>query len=339
MVKEYLENYQDELMQKKIVLEKRCHDLEIKVKENIQFILYLEKEKEDTYDSFTPRKYGRKQDEQIQNLKAQQELFEKEAEKVAYELSDTNSRLAELSSIIKVARQNELTSQNINSIINNNDYIRLKFLETQELERQRIARDMHDSTIQSLTGMIYKTELCTKLMDIDTEKCKMELETLSKMLHGIIDELREVIYGLRPMSYDDIGLVAAVERELSRLKKCENIKVHYRVEGELNNIKPVISLSILRIIQEACNNIIKHADAKNVHVIFSRKEKELILTIEDDGKGFDVESNMKTVAKEDNSGFGLSMMRERVFMLSGHLDIRSELEKGTKILVKVPLNY
>lgn len=339
MVKEYLEIYQNELLNKKLILEKRCHDLEIKVKENIQFILYLEKEKQDQYDSFTPRKYDKKQDEQIQNLKAQQEIFEKEAEKVAYEISDINGRLAELSSIIKVARQNEMTSRNVNSIVNNNDFIRLKFLETQELERQRIARDMHDSVIQSLTGMVYKTELCTKLIDMDIEKCKLELATMSKMLHGIIDELREVIYDLRPMSYDDIGLDVTVERELSRLKKYADINVHYKIDGNLNNIKPVISLTMFRIIQEACNNIIKHANAKNVDVIFTRKERELILMIEDDGEGFDMENELNIVAKEDNSGFGLSMMRERVFLLSGHLDIRSEVKKGTKILVKVPLGY
>lgn len=338
MVKEYLEIYQDELLKKKLDLEKRCYDLEIKVRENIKFILYLEKEKQNEYDSFTPRKYDKKKDEQIQALKAQQEVFEKEAEKVAYEISDINGRLAELSSIIKVAKQNEMMSRNINSVVNNNDFIRLKYLETQELERQRIARDIHDSVIQSITGVIYKTELCTKLMDMDIDKCKVELGNISKMLHGVIGELREVIYDLRPMSYDDIGLDISVERELSRLNKYANINVHYKINGNLNNIKPVISLSILRIIQEACNNIIKHSDAKNVNVIFTRKEKELILTIEDDGKGFDME-NEYSVAKDDNSGFGLSMMRERVFFLSGHLDISSEVKKGTKILVKVPLGY
>lgn len=338
MVKEYLEIYQDELLAKKKALEKKCYDLEIKVKENIQFILYLEKEKQNEYDSFDPRKQNKKRDEEIQNLREQQEVFEKEVEKIAYEMSDINGRLAELSSILKVARQNEMVSRNVNSIVNNNDYIRLKFLETQELERQRIARDMHDSVIQNLTGTVYKLEFCSKLMDMDMERCKVELEKTSKMIHGTIDELRGVIYDLRPMSYDDIGLEAAVERELYRLKDYGDIKVHYKAEENLDNIKPVISLTMLRIIQEACNNIIKHAGAKNVYVEIKRDEKGVVLTIEDDGRGFDMENELAMV-KEDNSGFGLSMMRERVFLLGGHLDIRSELKKGTKILVKVPLNY
>ena len=110
------------------------------------------------------------------------------------------------------------------------------------------------------------------------------------------------------------------------------------MEGNINDIKSVISLTILRIIQEACNNIIKHAEAKNVYVNLYRNEDELVVTIEDDGNGFDIE-NLQSMSKDDYSGFGLSMMHERVFLLSGKMEIKSELNKGTKIKVKVPLNY
>lgn len=337
MVKEYLENYQDELIQEKIILEKKCLELEIKIRETMQFLIVLEKENEKGLESFTPRIYAN-HDKKIEKLKKEQEELQIEIEQTAHQLSDINSKLAELSSIIKVARQNEISDKKFINSENNSDIIKLKFLETQELERQRIARELHDSTVQNLTGMVYKTELCSKLMDVDPEKCKQELLSISKTIHRIINEMRELIYDLRPMSYDDMGLSITVEKEISRLKKSGEIELHYEVEGNLDNIKPVISLTILRVVQEACNNILKHASAKNVNVSFIRTNEELTVEIEDDGKGFDIGS-LQNMVREDYSGFGLSMMHERIFLLSGCLDIKSEVNKGTKIKVVVPLNH
>jgi two-component system sensor histidine kinase DegS len=78
-------------------------------------------------------------------------------------------------------------------------------LQTVESERQRIARDLHDSTVQSLTSLTHKTELCLKLMDVDPIRCRLELTSQGKILKDIINELRNMIYNLRPMSFDDIG--------------------------------------------------------------------------------------------------------------------------------------
>lgn len=339
MVKEYLENLKNELEEKKVDWEKRYNDLQMKMKENMNLIICLEKENRDIDDLFTPRNLPTTYDKKkIEDLKREQEELQQGIEDVAFQLNSINARLAELTGIIEVARQNEEWNKSITDVINNNDFIRLKFLETQELERQRIARDLHDSTIQRLTGLGYKIELCNRLVDIDQDKCKQELNIVTQNLHQIIDEMRELIYDLRPMAYDDIGLDVTVEREILRLKQCENIEVHYKSEGDLSGIKQVITLTVLRVIQEACNNILKHAEAKNININIVRKKKELRVTIEDDGKGFDTEiiNKMETV-KENYSGFGLSIMHERVFLLSGQIDIYSELQKGTKILVKIPL--
>lgn len=335
MVKEYLEEYQTELLQKKIVLEKKCNELKMRVKENIQFIILLEEENDSNYESFIPREINPKNRKKIEILKKEQIEVQKQVEEAAYELSDIEDRLAELSSVIKIARQNEI-NQTFTKVMKNDNAVQLKFLETQEKERQRIARDLHDSTVQSLTGMIYKTEICSKLINTDTERCKKELKVMSKTLHEIIDEMRNLIYDLRPMSYDDMGLNTTVERALSKLKTDGNIKLHYKIEGNLNNIKSVISLTILRIVQEACNNIIKHAEAKNVNVSFIRQEGKLSVIIEDDGKGFDT-NQIQNLQREDHSGCGISMMQERVYLLSGHFDIISVIGEGTTISVSVPL--
>lgn len=337
MVKAYLESYQNELLQKKMELEIECNHLENEVKEIMQSIIELEKEDKGISSLLYIKNYFGN-DKKIKALEQKQEQLQKQALKTEYELNDINGRLAELSGIIRIAKQNEISRKELTSEEFNNDVIRLKFLETQELERQRIARDLHDSTVQSLTGIIYKTEFCTKLMDIDANKCKSELTSMSKTLHEIINEMRELIYNLRPMSYDDMGLNTTIEREISKLENIDDINIHYNVEGNINDIKSVISLTVLRVIQEACNNIVKHAEAKNVYVNLHRNEDELIVTIEDDGKGFDIK-NLNSISKDDYSGFGLSMMHERVFLLSGEIEMQSEINKGTKIKVKVPLNH
>lgn len=338
MVKEYLENLKNDLEEKKEKWEKKYNDLQIKLKENINLIIYLEKGSQDIDDLFAPRDLPTKYDKKkIEDLKREQEELQEGIEDAAFKLNSINGKLAELTSIMEVARQNEKWNKSMTDVIKNNDFIRLKFLETQELERQRIARDLHDSTIQRLTGLGYKMELCTRLVDMDQNKCKQELYFSIETLHQIIDEMRKLIYDLRPMSYDDIGLDVTMEREISKLEQC-GIEVHYKLKGNLSEIKPVITLTVLRVVQEACNNILKHAEAKNVNISIVKKDRELRVTIEDDGKGFDMEVIHKMeMAKEDYSGFGLSIMHERVFLLSGQIDIYSELNKGTKILVKIPL--
>lgn len=333
MIREYLEKYQNELLQKKILLDKECHELRTKLKENFQFILLLEEEENIDYESFIPREGNQKNLIKIAKLKKEQMQIQKEMEEKAYELSDIETRLAELTSVMKVCREKENA---LKTEIKKEDALGLRFLETQELERQRIARDLHDSTVQNITGMIYKTEFCSKLVDINPEKCKEELKNVSKTLHDVVDEMRNLIYDLHPVSHDDIGLDMTIKKELSRLEKEAHVKVDYHIDKDFGNIKKVISSTIFRIVQETCNNIIKYADAEKVNVSLTRSEDKIKLVVQDNGRGFDVDKFGESVRK-DYSGFGISIMKERVYLLSGEFYIESKLGKGTKVTVIVPL--
>jgi two-component system sensor histidine kinase DegS len=212
---------------------------------------------------------------------------------------------------------------------------RLALLQSVETERQRIARDLHDSTTQTLTSLVHKTELCTRLLDVDPVRCKLELYNIGKSLRKIIEDTRGLIYDLRPMSFDDIGFDATLDRFIDKFKKNNKILFHYHVEGEPYSFDSVIQITLLRVIQEACNNAIKHADASNIDITLSYRKPSITLTIMDDGKGFDVQEVSHT-AKNDNSGFGLSIMRERVYLLSGKLSIKSSPGNGCKIIVSIP---
>ena len=98
----------------------------------------------------------------------------------------------------------------------------------------------------------------------------------------------------------------------------------------------MVQITLLRVIQEACNNAIKHASASNLIVSMKYKDSQLKLMIQDDGRGFDV-SSIQSVSRDDNTGFGLSMMKERVYLLSGKLDIQSSPGNGCSICVTIPI--
>lgn len=214
--------------------------------------------------------------------------------------------------------------------------IGLKILETQELERQRIARDLHDSTIQNLTNLVHKTELCLKLFDLDVIRARLEMATLVEHIRQIINSMREIIYNLRPMTIQDLGLIPAVERYIGNYKKENQIQVVLKTPEEKYNILPLVNLTLYRIIQEACNNIAKYAKATVCKISIEYVDDSIYLTIEDNGIGMNLETQFHSQDKQ-NSGFGLSIMKERAILLKGDFNIESDIGKGTKISVKIPL--
>ncbi len=214
----------------------------------------------------------------------------------------------------------------------------INVLETQENERKRIARDLHDSTVQNLTNMMHKTELCTRLIDIDPVRAKLELQTMINTIKSTINDMRNIIFGLRPMSLDDLGLIATIERYIRDFKKNHEIDIILKLQNEEKSILPVINLTLFRIVQEASNNAIKHGKADSIIVDLVYDDDFIFLTISDNGIGFKKDTYMETKANMF-SGYGLSMMKERVLLLSGDFNIESSENNGTKILVKVPLNH
>jgi len=207
----------------------------------------------------------------------------------------------------------------------------VKILEQQEAERQRIARDLHDTTVQTLTGLIHKMEFCSMIMDKDTERVKNELDFMSGVIKESIAGMRNIIYDLRPMTFDDIGFAETLSRAIDKLQSGCDAVIGYKVKGTAVRIPQIIELTILRLMQEACNNAKKHAAAKNITVTLEYKENKVCLTVEDDGKGFEIE------AGKAKGGFGLSIMNERVYLLKGDIDIFSEKDKGTKVYVEIPV--
>lgn len=334
MVVEYLEQTKKQFIDKRESLLDEISSLEIKSKENIRMIQMLEDTNDDNFESFSPREVSSYTKSKMVELSEEQKQIQQLLKDYRSEVLEFNLKIDEVTSVIKVAQnENEICNEEISKSKKSN----LNVLESVEKERQRIARDLHDSTVQNLTSLVHKSELCMKLIDLDPIRCKLELSSMGKILRELIEDMRKMIYDLRPMSFDDIGFGVTIERALDKCKAAYNIRYSFKIEGEEYQLPNMVSISLLRIIQESCSNAINHGNAKMIDIKLIYHEDSIELMVENDGDGFDV-STIDDLSRDDYSGFGLSMMKERIYLLSGDLSIQSKAgEKGCLLTVNLPI--
>jgi len=212
-----------------------------------------------------------------------------------------------------------------------------KLLKTQEMDRNRISRDLHDSTVQSLTSFGHKLEYCTRMVDKDPSKVKLELQSMINANKEIINDMREIIFDLRPMSLNNIGFVSSVESYCQHLRRNDNLDVVLKISGQEQELSSITSVTLYRILQEACNNALKHSKANKIYIRISFFDDFIELDVDDNGVGFDLQVIEERSQEDFLHGFGLSTMRERAKLLSGTFSINSRPGFGTKIHVSVPL--
>jgi two-component system sensor histidine kinase DegS len=211
----------------------------------------------------------------------------------------------------------------------------IKIIKAQEEERQRVARDIHDGPAQLMSNVVLKAEICERLIDVDLDKTREELRNLKKTVRDSLQDVRKIIYNLRPMSLDDLGLVPTLQRYILTFQEESGISVSFQTKGAAADVKPVISITVFRIVQEAINNISKHAKARSAVINLEFTDNELRLYINDDGIGFQTDK-LKQKSEDISSGFGLSSMKERVELLNGEMSINTEPGRGTRLNIVLP---
>ncbi len=208
-------------------------------------------------------------------------------------------------------------------------------LNIQEADRHRIARELHDTSLQNLAHLVHKIELATKFIDKDRMRAKLELSVVNKNLKTVIEEIRNTIYDLRPMTFDDLGLKATFERLISVINQNKKFAIDMDID-DVSCENNLILVTIYRIVQECLNNIIKHADAEKIILHCKLIDNIYVINIEDDGKGF---TNEEAEQKKAEKHFGVTLMKERVALIGGTIQIDSICNKGTKIKIKIPLEH
>ena len=220
---------------------------------------------------------------------------------------------------------------------NSEMFIGIKILEAQENERKRIARDIHDGPAQHMANVVMKVDICNMVIQKDMEEGLKELSDLKESVKVALREVRGIIFDLRPMSLDDLGLSETIQQNVKAITQEHNIDIELKLKHVHMEIEPIIQIAVYRIIQEIFNNIVKHSKAKRAKLKLDFGLKYLILIITDDGVGFNVEDTLKRV-KTIGASYGLIGILDRVNQLQGEIQINSAEGKGTTYTVKLPIN-
>jgi len=197
----------------------------------------------------------------------------------------------------------------------------------QELERQRLARELHDETGQALTSILLGMRSVEEART--GEELGEAVERVRELVRSTLQDVRQLAVDLRPKALDDFGLVAALERLVESFREQTGIAVVLQAVVQ-ERLPPDIETALYRIVQESLTNIVKHARAGTVSIVLTRTQRSATVVVEDDGVGFE-----PARARED--GLGLVGMRERVGLLGGRLTVESRPGAGTTFVAEVPL--
>jgi signal transduction histidine kinase len=200
-------------------------------------------------------------------------------------------------------------------------------LMTAERERARWARELHDSVLQGLGSR--RVSLSSALKSGDRERLEEAVGDAVEEMSRDIEELRALISELRPATLDQLGLVAALEDLAERVRHSAEIELATDLEVDAERLDPEIETAVYRLVQEALNNVAKHAEAGRVQLQISSEESRLAVLVSDDGNGFD--------PRGETGGFGLAGMRERIELVGGELQVDSTPGSGTRVMASVPL--
>jgi two-component system, NarL family, sensor histidine kinase DegS len=218
----------------------------------------------------------------------------------------------------------------------NRQMLGLKIILAQEDERKRIAREIHDGLAQSMANVVLRTEITQRMLNRqEYDSVKEELHDLKAQVRGGLEEVRKIIFNLRPMALDDLGLIPTLRKFVQDFEDKTKIRTTFDLHGREARLPSGMEVAVYRLVQEAFSNVYKHANASYVSLEVTFQAKMVKITVQDNGEGFDVGVVEAKMSKGVN--FGMIGMQERVELLEGRLDIDSQKGAGTKISILIPI--
>ncbi len=263
----------------------------------------------------------RSQQEQLQNKQRSLQRYRGQLDRLAM----TARQIGEASSSVVVTSGGRDRGADQQSIV--------QIIQAQESERQHLSRQMHDGPAQSLTNLILQAEIVERLFDVDQAKARAELANLKAAANTTFQRIRDFIFDLRPMMLDDLGLIPTLKRYVQTFESKNHVPVHLATLGE-RTLPSYIEVAIFRSTQELLNNIARHAHASRVQITLDFQNDPVVVTVEDDGSGFDIESVLASARQRGTSG--LANLEKRIQMLGGKVQFQSGTGRGTKSRIELP---
>jgi signal transduction histidine kinase len=213
------------------------------------------------------------------------------------------------------------------------DDLQMRIVEAREAERTRLAQEVHDGPAQALANAIFGVEYIEKILDRDRAGALMELRFLRERLRRELGDVRAFISQLRPPILAEVGLEGAMRDAADTLAALTGATVEADLAGPTDDLADGEQVVVLRVLQEALQNVRKHAGARRVWLTTRRTDDRWVLEVRDDGRGFDPEA----VAGPGRRTFGLQFMRERAELVRGTLEVRSRPANGTVVVLDIPV--
>lgn len=211
-----------------------------------------------------------------------------------------------------------------------------RVIQAQEDERLRLSRQIHDALTQSLSNLVLRADICIRMLQMDPQRTQTELSALKNLVNTSIQDTRRFTFDLRPMSLDDLGLSPTLRKYIQLFTEKTKVQVNLAVSGQENRLPNYAEVAIFRLVQEALNNASRHGHASNIQVSVDYEPQSIVIVVEDDGSGFDVQAALNAIQERRNTGMGIVGMQERVELLGGQLDIESQIGQGTRVVAQLP---
>lgn len=211
--------------------------------------------------------------------------------------------------------------------------IEMRIVEAQESERSRLAQEIHDGPAQVLSNAIFQVEYIERVLDSDDGLARTELHFLREQLRRELGSVRTFISQLRPRVLDELGLEGAIADAVARTAALSELTITTDLTAPADRLTEARQTVVLRIVQEALQNVRKHGGASSVIVASVIDGEEWILTVRDDGRGFDVEA----MVARGRRNFGLQFMQERAELIGAHFEVQSRTDGGTTVRLAIPI--
>jgi len=212
------------------------------------------------------------------------------------------------------------------------DDLHLRIVEAQEAERNRLAQEIHDGPAQALSNAIFQVEYIERVIESDPLLARTELRYLRELLRRELGDVRAFISQLRPPLLDELGLHGAITDTVQHAQALTGLTITTELGAPVDILSDSEQTVVLRVAQEALQNVRKHAAASHVVVSTRLVEADWILEVSDDGRGFD----LGAVAARGRRNFGLQFMRERAELIGARFDVRSRPDGGTVVRLAIP---
>jgi len=301
------------------------------------FVRYTEKDIKSAYEKATQLQLDLMVYREKENyLKARRDELQKRAKSVELSIERAETINLQMSVVLDYLSGDLNQVTRILESAKNRQMIGLKIILAQEDERKRMAREIHDGPAQSLANLVLRTEIAERLLEThDLQVIREELIDLKTQIRLGLEEIRKIIFNLRPMALDDLGLVPTLRKFAQDFEEKTRIRTIFESAGKDKRLPSAMEAALFRLVQEAFNNALKHAQSTFVSLEIGFMEEKVVLLVADNGVGFHVDV-VESKARL-HSHFGIIGMKERVELLQGKLDIESVPGQGTKIKIQVPI--